>query len=201
MNTLTRTLHTAGRGAAAMALILLWQTAAAGPPEASASQAVKDAWIDGRLETTYALNPYLNPFDIDTRVENGVVSLSGSLETEIDRDLALEIANAIEGVREVKHDLKVDPGAMKPTPVDDPEAKRPFSQWITDATTTARVKSNLLSNGSTKELGIEVDTHYDVVTLSGRVDSRKNKMLAEMIARNTEGISSVKNKLEFDEQS
>jgi osmotically-inducible protein OsmY len=61
------------------------------------------------------------------------------------------------------------------------------------------VKSSLVANGNTKSLAIDVTTHYDVVTLSGDVGSRKNKMLAEMIARNTEGIASVKNKLEYDE--
>jgi osmotically-inducible protein OsmY len=198
MNSMT--LRAAGRGAAVTLLLVLTGGALAeSPPDQSASQAVKDAWIDGRLETTYALNPYLNSFDIDTRVENGKVYLAGALETDIDRDLAVEIARAIDGVTGVESTLAVDPGSMRAEPVKDSTEKRSFAQWVQDATTTARVKSSLVANGNTKSLAIDVTTHYDVVTLSGDVGSRKNKMLAEMIARNTEGIASVKNKLEYDE--
>jgi osmotically-inducible protein OsmY len=39
-----------------------------------------------------------------------------------------------------------------------------------------------------------------VVTLKGAVSSRKEKMLAEMIARNTDGIANVRNQLEINEQ-
>ena len=41
----------------------------------------------------------------------------------------------------------------------------------------------------------------DVVTLSGAVRSRKEKLLAEMIARNTDGIARVDNRLEIDQRS
>ena len=46
-----------------------------------------------------------------------------------------------------------------------------------------------------------IDTENDVVTLSGAVRSRKEKLLAEMIARNTDGIARVDNRLEIDQRS
>jgi osmotically-inducible protein OsmY len=188
----------------ALGVALLAMGAAAGADDAaterSVSQQVKDAWIHGRLETAYALNRYLNPFDIDTEVSDGVVRLTGTLNSDIDRDLAIKIAEGIDGVREVESALAVNPGARPTTPVQGNGEERTFGQWIDDVTATARVKSNLVANGNTKGLSIDVDTENDVVTLKGTVSSRKEKMLAEMIARNTEGIANVRNQLEINEQ-
>jgi hyperosmotically inducible periplasmic protein len=185
--------------AAAIALSVAASTAVGGPPDDDALQAVKDAWIDGRLETAYALNRHLNPFAIDTHVEDGVVTLSGTVDSEIDRDLAIEIAEGIDQVSTVRSELQVDPdGASARTEAD---SGRSFGQWVKDVTTTARVKSSLVANGSTQGLAIDVDTTNDVVTLSGQVKSIREKSLAEMIARNTEGTVGVENKLEVDERS
>jgi hyperosmotically inducible periplasmic protein len=67
--------------------------------QASAAQregAAKDAWIDGRLESVYALNPHLSAFGIDTDVDKGVVILTGQVPSDIDRDLAGELAKGID---------------------------------------------------------------------------------------------------------
>jgi osmotically-inducible protein OsmY len=44
-------------------------------------------------------------------------------------------------------------------------------------------------------LKIDVDTNDDVVTLSGRVASDKEKQLAEEIAKNAGDVESVRNNL------
>lgn len=174
---------------------------AGSPPGDEAPQAVRDAWIDGRLETTYALNPHLGEFDIDTHVQNGVVRLGGAVKSEIDRDLAESIASGIDGVVDVQSLVTVDPGAGMARHAETPDPTRTFTRWIEDVTATARVKTNLLANGSTRGLAIDVDTADAVVTLSGRVASSRERLLAEMIARNTDGIISVKNRLEVPERS
>lgn len=191
-----------GFGMAAAVLFALAGTAlAAAPSDPPPSQAVRDAWIQGCLETAFALNPHLGRFIIDTRVDQGKVMLSGTLDSNIDRDLVIEIASAVDGVTEVQSTLTVDPSALSAPAVIDREGDRSFAQWVKDATTTARIKSNLLANGNTQGLTIDVATHHDVVTLSGNVDSRKNSLLAEMIARNTEGITSVQNQIKVPDQT
>ena len=154
--------------------------------------AVKDAWIDGKLETVYLLNRHLNGFAIDTAVDKGMVHLTGKVESDIDRDLAGELAKGIEGVVEVDNDLMVEVGA-RATPAAD--ADRSFGVWIDDATTTAGVKAKLVGNSNTHGLQIDVDTRGDVVTLSGEVASAEEKSLAEQIARNTGDVKDVRNQL------
>jgi osmotically-inducible protein OsmY len=154
---------------------------------------VKDAWITGKLEAVYALNRHLEGYAIDTDTQNGVVHLTGTVESDIDRDLAGEIAKGIEGVMSVDNDLKVASGSRKPATSSGDD--RPFGVWIDDATTTAAVKSKLLANPNTKGLKIDVDTRGDVVTLRGEVSSSEEKQLAEELAKNSGDVKEVRNQL------
>jgi osmotically-inducible protein OsmY len=159
--------------------------------------AVKDGWIDGKLEAVYALNRYLSAFAIDTAVTHGVVHLTGKVHSDIDRDLAGELAKGIDGVVSVDNDLVIvarpSDTAAAAAAADGPN--RSFGTWIDDATTTASVKSKLLGNPNTEGLQIDVDTRGDVVTLSGEVASNEEKALAEELARNTGDVKNVKNQL------
>jgi osmotically-inducible protein OsmY len=61
----------------------------------------------------------------------------------------------------------------------------------TDAGITTAVKSKMAGDDSVKASDIDVDTHNHVVTLNGTVASQAEKERAVMIARNTDGVSSV----------
>jgi osmotically-inducible protein OsmY len=152
----------------------------------------RDAWIDGKLEGVYLLNRHLNSFAIDTEVENGVVHLTGKVESDIDRDLAGEIAKGIDGVVDVDNDLTIAAGSRV---THKPGEDRTFGVWVDDATTTAAVKAKLLGNPNTKGTKIDVDTRGDVVTLSGQVASAEEKSLAEELAQNTGDVQEVRNRL------
>lgn len=161
-----------------------------------ARAALKDAWIDGRLEATFLFNEHLNSFDIATEVENGVVRLEGTVESEIERDLAGEIAKSIDGVRDVENELTVDAsGARMARESDAGREAQGFKQAVVDATLTARIKSKLLANGNVSGLSVDVDSHGGDVTLSGTVESEDEKDLIASIAINTEGTTSVNNQL------
>jgi hyperosmotically inducible protein len=162
----------------------------------------RDAWITGKVETVLLLNTHLNNFSIDTDTENGVVTLSGSVESDIDRELAVSLAEGVDGVDDVRDQLTIDAeGARVARDDSDSEAEREgrtFGTWVDDATTTAAVKSKLVANSETEGFEIDVDTHEDVVTLSGRVQSEQVKELAASIAMNTGDVRDVHNNLVVD---
>jgi len=158
--------------------------------------AAQDAWIDGRLETVYALNRHLSAFGIETEVDGGIVHLTGNVAYDIDRDFAGELAENVDGVVQVDNDLVVTPDARRA--LEDVPAEggdRSFGTWIDDATTTASIKTRLLGNANTEGLEIDVDTRGDQVTLSGEVASAQEKALAEEIALSTGDVKSVLNQL------
>lgn len=168
-----------------------------------ATREVKDAWIAGKLETLFTLNRNLNPFDIDTRIENGVVSLLGTVESPVERDLAAELAKSVEGVADVRNELKVASAAsLPPARRAEREAlakqRADMRRWVDDATTSAIVKSKLLANQNTRGLEIAVETRNRVVTLSGQVASAEEKQLAELLARNTDSVAEVRNELSIN---
>ncbi|MEQ8206809.1 MAG: BON domain-containing protein [Woeseia sp.] len=162
---------------------------------------MKDAWLDGRIGTAFTLNRHLNPFSIDTKVENGVVLLEGEVESDIDRDLAGEIAQNVDGVSSVKNELTVSgDNSMEEMKGKAKKTANNFMQTVGDATTTAAVKTRLMANGNTKGLSINVDTKDDVVTLSGTVESSEERDLAEALAKNTGDVERVDNKLVVSNQ-
>lgn len=156
--------------------------------------AAKDAWLVGKVEMAFTLNEHLNPFSIDTDSDNGVITLTGTVESDIDRDLAEEIAVGVEGVAKVDNRLMVD--MEKATAQGD---KTHSPNWFTDATLTASVKSRLIANGNVDALAIDVDTEDAVVTLSGRVRTDEEKDLSAKVAQNTPNVGEVRNLLVVDE--
>lgn len=166
----------------------------------------KDAWLEGKIETTYTLNEHLNPFNIDTEVRDGTAYLAGDVKTDIDRDLAAELALAVEGVEKVENNIRVEGkftllDQSDEDSSDNPDATRSFAQIVDDATTTAAVKTRLAVNGNVAVLDINVDTRNDVVVLSGTVDSEQEKALAERIALNASDTEKVRNELKVRSDS
>lgn len=156
---------------------------------------LRDAWLDGKLETALLFNEHLNSFNINTDVEHSVAYLNGAVESEIDRDLAEEIAKSINGITAVENHLVIEEFEKD---VDKSNESSVFKQSVVDATLTAKVKSKLLVNDNTGGLAIDVDTNQGVVTLNGAVASEQEKDLAEQIARNTSGVLDVENALTIE---
>jgi hypothetical protein len=65
----------------------------------------------------------------------------------------------------------------------------------TDAGITTAVKSKLAADDMVKAYQVDVDTNNKVVTLSGDVATEAQKDQAVMIARNTDGVSDVIDRL------
>lgn len=156
-----------------------------------------DAWIDGSIETAMLFNSHLNEYSIRSEVQNGKVTLSGNVGSDIDRSLAGEIAKGVDGVKSVDNQITVgsQQGTVDKLSAQASDRGQKLRQWASDATTTAEIKTRLLANGSTHGLQINVDTKADVVTLSGKVASAEEAALAEQIASNVESVTDVNNQL------
>lgn len=156
--------------------------------------AFKDGWIESKVATAIALNKYLDPFKIDINVDNNVATLEGEVSSDIERELAENIALGVEGIDSVTNKLKV---TGKPTHATEPSTPkgRSFAQYMVDVSTTAVIKTELLASKNVQGLGIDVDTLNNKVTLSGKVDSAEEKALAQAIAAKHRDVVSVTNNL------
>ncbi|WP_339859523.1 BON domain-containing protein [Pseudohongiella acticola] len=152
---------------------------------------ITEARINGQIWGTYAVNTELNPFDLDIDVSGDTVTLTGAVDHDAKSQLAEEIAMGIDGVNEVNNRITVQPDSRRAE--DDPE--RSFGQLVSDATTTATVKSKLLMDDDVAGLEIDVTTKDDVVTLTGDVDSTMLSSRARELASQTDGVDRVINNI------
>jgi hyperosmotically inducible periplasmic protein len=68
-------------------------------------------------------------------------------------------------------------------------------EQVDDTVTTASVKANLIGDPVTKAHQIDVETFKGTVQLNGFVDSAASKQRATEVARNTKGVTAVRNNL------
>ena len=174
-----------------LAIMMLCDTVAAG----TVPQEVTNARQESQIWTTYALSPYLRASDLKVSVQNGKATLTGTVEEEVNKELAKEIALSVNGIKDVDNKIvvQIDSVPSKKTSV------RSYGEVIDDVTITALVKSKLLWSKYRDSLATNVETKFGRVTLTGTAGSTAAKEHAENLARNTRGAVSVDNKLVVDD--
>lgn len=152
------------------------------------TETAKDAWIDGKAETTLMFNGNLDSFDINTDVKNGKVILTGKVDSEVNKALASELIESLEGVSEVENHLTVIAA--------DPESNTDkMIQSLKDSKVESVVKTRLLLESEVSGTDIEVEVEEGVVTLEGKVATDSERDLAVAIATNTSDVKQVVNKI------
>lgn len=155
------------------------------------SEDVTEARQETQIWTTYALSPYLRANDLKVSVDNGKVTLTGTVDEDVNKDLAKEIALGVKGITSVDNQILVKPDYAPPAR----SADRSYGEVIDDATITAAIKSKLLWSKHTDGLSTEVSTTMGKVTLKGTADSAAAKDLAERLALDTRGVVAVNNQV------
>ncbi|MBU3004544.1 BON domain-containing protein [Paraglaciecola arctica] len=152
----------------------------------------KDAWIDGKAESTLLFNGNLNSFDINTDVKNGTVVLTGKVDNSVDKALAEELVASLEGVTDVDNKLSI-------VSQEDVKQDDEMMQTLKDSKVETVVKTRLLFESQVSGLDIEVEVNAGEVTLTGSVDTDSERDLAVAIAKNTDDVTNVIDKLELKE--
>jgi hyperosmotically inducible periplasmic protein len=164
-----------------------------------------DPGISTAVKTRLAADETVKAYQIDVDTDNGIVTLSGAVETTAARDQAVIVARQTDGVRDVVDLLTVDPIAAATTgdlTEDAREGAREVGSEVaqagdrtavavTDAAVTTAVKTRFLADTAVSGLKIDVDTRDGVVTLNGMVPTRSEADQAVSVARNTKGVKSV----------
>lgn len=140
-----------------------------------------DSGITNMIEASLQANDKVKEQKVGVQTREGVVFLTGVVDTDESRREAGRIAWRTEGVDGVENSLTV--------------GKRTVGSRIDDAMISSKVKSQLLANSDIRARDIDVSSSQGVVTLIGRVSSETIKTEAERIARETKGVVSVNNEL------
>lgn len=172
-----------------LAALLILAAALVPATAADTVSPVKDAATTARIETLFLFNRHLSPFDINTNTSNGIVTLSGGVRDEIQKDLAGELAATVQSVTQVINTITVVPSVPTLIP------KRNLRQRVEDRSVNASVRTRLLYHKQLKGLKIGVRTFNGAVTLSGVVTTPEQKQRIGEIAYETRGVENIVNNL------
>lgn len=149
-----------------------------------------DRRVEARLVMAYISDEQLSPFDIGVDVEGHTITLSGTVDSPAQRDLAARLVrDYLGGGTQIENRLQVAPPDA-PAP-----RSNPFYRILEHADAATRVKLQLLWHRSIDGLRIGVTTHGDTLVLFGDVRSEAARQLAERIAQRTRGVGSVEDLL------
>jgi hyperosmotically inducible protein len=180
------------------------------------SVAVNDSTLETRVETNIKNQPTLKNQNVDVRVNNKVVTLSGTVQSAT-RKARAERAAHVAGVTGVVNNITVDPSAGKSLADKTGDATKTAvnktgdaartvgrktkegvsatGEAITDTWLTTKVHANMMNEPLLKGSDISVDVSNHVVTLKGTVANAAGKARAAQIAKTTEGVKAVMNNL------
>jgi osmotically-inducible protein OsmY len=138
-----------------------------------------DSHIRGDIISELVLDPVTESFEVDVDVEDGVVTLTGKVDSYVERTVAEEVAEKVSGVTDVKNLLTYD-----------------LISDRTDADIKADIKYRLRSDASIDSSLLTVSVDEGKVTLAGTAGSSVEKSEATSEAWVVPGVKSVTNNIE-----
>jgi hyperosmotically inducible periplasmic protein len=142
-----------------------------------------DHKIEETANDSYNYRTVLNS-EVKARSDDGVVTLTGTVQDNDSKALAEDTVNNIPGVVSVKNDIEVKSGY--------PEHS---DAWI-----AFKIRSELLVKGNVSATSTTVDVHDGVVTLGGTADTQAQKELTEVYAKEIDNVKSVINNIVVNEK-
>lgn len=145
---------------------------------ATSSQVKTDTELKHDVEMELKWEPSVNANEIGVAVKDGVVTLSGYVDSYFERRMAERAAARVSGVKAVIQNIEVRlPGSSKRTDLDIAQAALNALKW----------------DVSVPEDRIKVKVENAWVTLEGEVNWQYQRMAAERAVRNLTGVRGVSN--------
>jgi hyperosmotically inducible periplasmic protein len=143
-----------------------------------------DRWIAIRLRTQLLVRCLVSADTTTVRVENGVVTLTGTANTQSQKELTAEYAKEIEGVKSVNNYIVVN---AAPVPAES------MGEENDDASISSQVKYLLLTNRPTSALKTKVTTVDNCVVITGEAANDTERSIAGKLAGSVRGVMAVTN--------
>lgn len=150
----------------------------------TAAVVMEDAAITASIKTQLTVEHDTKARQINVETQQGVVQLNGFVDSSDARSKAGKIAAGAAGVKQVRNNLEVR------------AADRTAGVVVDDAMLTGKVEAALVADKRTSAMRVDIETHDGEVQLSGFAKSQAEKDSAVAVARNVDGVRSVKNAID-----
>lgn len=156
------------------------------PDREHLGERVADLEIKTLVTDALSKNAELAENHITTEVKGRTVTLGGTVQTVSQKYTADQIAWQVPGVQGLTDNLSVSDAQARPESADDKLARR--------------VEFELYSTKAIPMKTVQIHADNGIVTLTGTVLSRAEKLLAEKTAKSVEGVRRVVNSLAAPEE-
>lgn len=145
--------------------------------ERAAGRMMDDSTITGNVKAAMVKAKDVKARDVDVDTIDGIVFLSGMVDTLEESGRAVEIAESISGVKRVKNDLQV--------------GTRTVGETLDDKILGSKIKTKLIGEPGVRSLNIDVDVYQGVVILIGTVENIEQRDKVVEIAKSAPGTKKV----------
>lgn len=194
---------TIGVLAAVMGLAACTTKAPEPEPTPKMSNDELDRLVVAKINSDTGLAVY--KLDVDADADKNTVTLSGDVPTQGLRTRAVEAAKTAHAGLVITDKIDVEPGMVERVNFNEDIAREARERASTsgdsigdsldDAWVHTKIRSRLLTEGELPGGSVNVDVQNNVVTLRGSVSTSADKAMVEKIAKSTEGVKSVRNRL------
>jgi hyperosmotically inducible protein len=149
----------------------------AGTDERTIGRMLDDSSITVKVNSELTNEPMVKARYIDVDTLDGVVTLTGMVESQEVMERAVAAAGRAPGVVKVKNNLMV--------------GKRTMGRMVDDGLLASKIKVQLMKEPGIRSLNIDIDVYNGIVTLTGMMASAAEKEKVIDIARTTAGTVKV----------
>jgi osmotically-inducible protein OsmY len=169
----------------------------------STAAGADDGRIMSSIQSKYFISDRLKGRHVNVTSSGGVVTLNGEVADDTERAEALLLARTTDGVTRVEDSLTVTAASPAATAASPAAAASPASPAVADGDDSlgTRVKTQLSSDAQVKGAAIDVTAKNGVVLLQGTVPSTAAKQHALTVARGTDGVTQVVDRLHVGKSS
>jgi hyperosmotically inducible protein len=160
-----------------------------------AAAATDDKTLEDRIDYHLETNALVRKYNVDVKVEKGVVTLTGDVATAAQKAEAERLAKGVSGVTRVDNRIQIDPDEDKTVADRIAKGLSRTGETINDAWITTKVKWFFMGADALEDSDINVDTKDHVVTLKGTVKTEAGRAKAIALAKDTDGVKRVVDQL------
>ncbi len=145
-----------------------------------------DSVITAKIKSEMVANPLTHPLEVNVVTKNGVVYLSGAVETNTEAATIVQIAESTKYVSDVNTDNLSVSNSNDST----------AGQTLKDSYITAKIKglyirNHLVSDRPNVPMSITVETKNGIVYLGGTADKKSQVREAVKVANSVDGVNQV----------
>jgi osmotically-inducible protein OsmY len=145
----------------------------------TATSGMSDSWITAKTKLALIADSRTSGFETDVDTKDGMVTLSGKVDTSEARTAAEDVTRKVEGVKNVNNQLQVVP-----------EAKRKEVN-ATDDKITDSIEAVVEKDPAIQALSLTASSNAGVVTIDGTVDTQDQLLKYAQAVRSVPGVKAV----------